>query len=184
MSTSTSVSGSQSDYYFGNDGANIVISDKDGNPVGTSGSDRTLIVDGEFTLSASREINTQVTQGDVDSPSVTALVGGGYVISWAVDSDAFQGVVVKSYSANGELLQRTNISSSEVDDPSVTALADGKFILAWTTESETSIPSSVYTQAFGADGKPSGNPVKVASSTSSLEDAKVTVLSDSKYIVT
>lgn len=184
MSTSTSVSGSQSDYYFGNDGANIVISDKDGNPVGTSGSDRTLIVDGEFTLSASREINTQVTQGDVDSPRVTALVGGGYVISWAVDSDEFQGVVVKSYSANGELLQRTNISSPEVDDPSVTALADGKFILAWTTESETSIPSSVYTQAFGADGKPSGNPVQVASSTSSLEDAQVTVLSDSKYIVT
>lgn len=184
MSTLTTVSGNPSDYFFSNDGKNIVITDKNGNPVGMAGDDRTLIVTGEATLSATRDINTQAAKGDVDSPYVTALTGGGYTLSWAVDSDDFQGIVVKSYSANGELLQRTSISSPDVDDPTVTALADGKFILAWTSGSETSNVSTVYTQAFDADGKPTGNPVKVASSTSSLEDAKVTVLADNKYIVT
>ncbi|WP_436274559.1 beta strand repeat-containing protein [Pseudomonas sp. LjRoot277] len=185
MSTSTPVNGNQKDYTFSNDGENLVVSQiSDGTPI-ASGSDEQILTFADGTITAIREVDTMVASGEVGDAYVTAMSDGGYVSVWSAAGDDFEGIVVKRYSADGELMQRTNIASLEVDDPSVTALANGQFILAWATENDTTHVSTIFTQLFTASGMQSGIPVKVASSgTLELEDAKVTLLSDTKYIVT
>ncbi|TLP63093.1 calcium-binding protein [Pseudomonas mosselii] len=129
--------------------------------------------------------NTDVlASGNVDGPGMTALSDNGYVLVWSADSATFEGVVVARYNADGTLLQRTDIASDDVDDPSVTALPNGQFILAWTSENDDTDTGYVYTQLFGASGSKIGSPVLVASAQYELEDAKVHVLSDTRYIVT
>jgi serralysin len=185
MVMQTTFDGPESDYSFSDAGGNIEVS-KDGAVVASSeGLSGDLVLTlGESVITASREVDTVHASGSVEDPYVTALDDGGYVLTWSVDNDSFEGIVVKRYSASGEMIQRTNIPTPDVDDPSITALKNGQFILAWTSENDNDV-STVYTQLFGADGNTSGSVVKVASSaTFDLEDAKVTVLSDTKYIVT
>jgi Ca2+-binding RTX toxin-like protein len=184
MSTSTPVNGNQKDYTFSNDGENLVVSQISDSTLITSGSEEQILTFDDGTLTATREVDTVVASGEVGDAYVTAMSDGGYVSVWSVNSDDFEGMVVNRYSADGELLQRTNIASTEVDDPSVTALANGQFILAWTTENDATDVSTVFTQLFTASGVQSGSAVKVASAKLELEDAKVTLLSDTRYIVT
>jgi len=187
MSTPTQVPGSQTDYSFSDDGENIVVTDNEGtviHSVGGDSGDRVLAFTDGSVLTATREIETKTAGNGANSPNVTALSDGGYVISWALSNADFDGIVVKRYTADGEMLQRTNIPTPDADDPSVTALANGQFIVSWTSENDATHVSTVYTQSFGSNGVASGNAVKVASAAFELEDAQVTVLADNKYIVT
>lgn len=178
-----SVLGNQSQYSFSDSGESILVKDSSNTVVATvSGSETLMFQDGALTVS--RNIESAIANGDVQSSSLAALSNGGYVVAWAADKPNFEGIVIKHYSSDGELLQRTDLASNDVDDPSVTALANGQFILAWTTQGEDSDMSTVYTQLFAANGNKVGNAVAVASSRNELEDAKVTVLANNKYIVT
>ncbi len=125
-----------------------------------------------------------IASGNVESPNLTGLTDNGYVVAWSVDNADFEGMVVNRYAANGDLLKSTQIRSNDVDDPSVTALPNGQFILAWSSENDATHTSTVYTQRFDANGNKSGSPVVVTTSPLELEDAKVTVLSATQYIVT
>ncbi|WP_409281077.1 beta strand repeat-containing protein [Pseudomonas defluvii] len=125
-----------------------------------------------------------IASGNVESPNLTGLTDNGYVVAWSVDNVDFEGMVVNRYAANGDLLRSTQIASNDVDDPSVTALPNGQFILAWSSANDATHTSTVYTQRFDANGNKSGSPVVVTTSALELEDAKVTVLSATQYIVT
>ncbi len=169
-------------YTFANDNDNIVV--KEGATVVFEGSGKqsAQLPGGNFDFS--RTHDTELASGHVDGPSMLALSDNGHVLAWSSENADFKGIVVNRYSATGELLQHTEIASEEVDDPSLTELPNGQFILAWTSENDASGISTVYTQLFSAAGSKLGNPVKIASAGYELEDAKVTVLANNKYIVT
>lgn len=190
MSSPTAVNGNQADYSFSKEGDNIVITHKNGDTTTTAG-DSQVNFSGGSTVSISSTYNNGIAlsgKSSDDTPNLTTLKDGGYVLSWAVWGSLFggdfDGIRVQRYSDTGELLQETSISMSGVDAPSVTALDNGGFILAWGAEGAKS-GSSIFTQVFDAVGNKSGKPLTVASSTSSeMEDAAVTLLRDGKYIVT
>jgi Ca2+-binding RTX toxin-like protein len=184
MSTTTSVNGKQAEYSFSDSGENIVVKTIADDSEVANGTGTQILNFTDGTLTATREINNKLAAGNVDGPALAVFADKGYVVAWGEESADFEGIVVKRYSGDGELLQRTKIQTADVDDPSVTALSNGQFILAWTTQNEDAHVSNVFTQLFGADGNKIGNPTKVATSTNELEDAKVTVLADNKYIVT
>ncbi|WP_277423361.1 calcium-binding protein, partial [Pseudomonas viridiflava] len=186
MSTTTTVAGNQANYVFSNDGESIVITAQGGSVVAADDGDYSQRVTqfNDGTVTATREIDTTLAKGNLESPNSTSLSDGGYVIAWSVDDDSFEGIVVKRYAANGDVMQSTNIFTPNADDPSVTALADGQFILSWTSENDATDTSTVFTQLFNASGTSSGAAIKVASAGFELEDAQVTVLADNKYIVT
>ncbi|MFK3772345.1 beta strand repeat-containing protein [Pseudomonas sp. NPDC089406] len=176
-----------SDATFGNENNSLTLTTvKWGGPgpiLSNPGSTLLTFDDGRVT--ASIVSDTHVAAGDVEDPTVTALSDNGYVVAWTHDVQGASAIVIKRYSGDGELLQRTEVASDGIDDPSITALPDGQFILAWTSQNEQTGASSVHTQLFAADGSKSGNSVVVTSvSGHSLEDAKVTLLTDNSYIVT
>jgi hypothetical protein len=72
-----------------------------------------------------------------DSPDVTALSNGGYVVTWQSekqDGSAY-GIVGQVYDADGHKLGKEILinrhTNSEQTDPSVAALDGGKFVVSW-----------------------------------------------------
>jgi serralysin len=183
---STIIDGNQQDYSFSLDNGDLVVTELNnpGNSQVVDSDGQVQFNDGSFTASATVNniIAASSTNKDED-PNLTTLSDGGYVLTWNSLGE-FNGIHVQRYSASGELLQETTIAMKGVDDPSVTALTDGRFMLTWATESVTTDTYAVYTQQFDTSGKTSGSQVTVASGGNELEDAKVTVLSDGKHIVT
>jgi Ca2+-binding RTX toxin-like protein len=82
-------------------------------------------------------VNTSVSEDQI-APSVTALVDGGYVVTWTYAPQFTMGAIYgqvfddSGARAGGEV--RVN-SHGSVSTSSVAALADGTFVVSWTTQS-------------------------------------------------
>ena len=121
-------------------------------------------------------VNT-TTSGNQSAPSIAALAGGGYLVTW-VDASGLggdasvTGVKAQRFDADGnkiggEFLVNTataNLQSS----PTVTTLASGRFVISWTDSSfEGGDPSSfsIKAQLFEADGTKVGSEFLVNTAT-------------------
>ncbi|MBS0552232.1 MAG: hypothetical protein JSS47_06835, partial [Proteobacteria bacterium] len=97
-------------------------------------------------------VNTYTDYWQFD-PSIAALTGGGYVVSWtsyAQDGGGSYGVFAQRFANDGtrlgdEFRVNTTTASNE-DEPSVTALANGGFVIAWSNGSR------IYVQQYDANG--------------------------------
>ncbi len=111
--------------------------------------------------------NTTTTDGQ-SMPSVTGLVGGGFVITWQDNSQMGtdnDGIAVRGqvFQADGttsgsEFLVNTTIASDQ-QVPSIAALSNGGFVVTWQDGSGTDDASGtgVRAQVFQADGTKSGS---------------------------
>ncbi len=146
-------------------------------------------VGGEF------QINSH-TANDQDSPDVTGLTGGGFVVTWQSDGQdgSWEGVYGQLYGADGGTLGAEILipfyTADTQADPSVTALADGGFLVTWESR-HVGAPDAdddgfgIYAQRFNADGSKSGGEVRINSITDgSQENPSVTGLADGGYVVT
>jgi len=135
-------------------------------------------------------INTY-TQGDQANPSVTALSGGGFVVTWEAQNqnESGLGVYGQRYDAEGNRLGKefrinTHMAGDQ-DRPSVTALSDGGFVVTWASEDQNESGWGVYGQRYDADGNTQGNEFRIATTTAGMEEnPSVTGLSDGGFVVT
>ncbi|NOT15864.1 MAG: calcium-binding protein [Methylotenera sp.] len=134
---------------------------------------------GEFIVNTYTLDNQQV-------PSVTALAGGGFVVTWESEGQDGEGygIYAKRYDVNG-LLQgeefKVNTTSSyHQSNASIAALADGGFVVAWQSQAGFDI----FAQRYNAAGVPQGGEFQV----NTLDvlysyEPSITALADGGFVV-
>jgi serralysin len=124
-------------------------------------------------------------------PSVAALSGGGYVVTWGSvgqDGDA-DGIYMQRYNASGvaqgsETLVNTYTTSNQ-SSPSVAAFSSGGYVVTWTSLAQDGSALGIYMQRFDNSGGALGSETLVNTYTTNIQsDPSVTTLSDGSYVVT
>lgn len=107
-------------------------------------------------LGVQTRVNTTISN-DQEDPSVAALTGGGYVVSWTSelqDGNGY-GVYAQRYDANGNKLgSEVRINSTTAGDQEnsvVVALADGGYLVSW-SHSVNGGQEDIYSQRYDANG--------------------------------
>lgn len=139
-------------------------------------------------------VNTQKTDSQYD-PSITALVGGGFVITWAtwnVAQDGNNGAIKgQVFGASGEKVGGEFLVNTQAVDIQreavVTSTSDGGFVVAWTNYDAGQDGSgfAIKAQAFTASGAKLGGEMLVntlATGSQFLPD--VATLADGRVLVT
>ncbi len=140
-------------------------------------------------------VNTTTTSQQFD-PAITALDGGGFVVSWsdmsATGGDAsFNAVRAQVFSANGvpsggEFVVNSTTSDNQFE-PAITALADGRFVVCWSDASTTFNATSLYSfraQVFNSDGTPSGDEFLVGRTEIDFQyQPAITALADGRFVI-
>lgn len=145
------------------------------------------------TLSMTTTVNSVVI-GEQATPSVTALKGGGYVVTWednsgtSTDISGFS-VRARIYNASGtaqgtEFVVNSTTSGQQYHS-AVAALENGGFVVAFTDGATFSSNSYIRLQVFSATGARVGTEVTVPNEGANIQsEAVVTALSDGRFIVT
>ena len=149
------------------------------------------------TFGAEFRANT-TTSGDQDTPSVTALANGKFVVVWEDASQTGGGnsshsaVRGQLYNADGSpasgefLVNQTTFGDQE--DAVVAGLSDGRFVVAWKDVSLTggdNSGASVRARIFNVDGSPAGDEFLVNTRTESDQsDPAIAALAGGGFVVT
>ena len=98
--------------------------------------------------------DTNINTNSDDDAAVTALTGGGFVISWA-STDSFQtDIVYAIYDAAGALIFTNtihdNAANSNNIEPAITGLADGSFVVVYDDE-RLDVATAVHISPSGTE---------------------------------
>ncbi|CAM8662094.1 Kexin/furin catalytic domain [Paracoccaceae bacterium] len=129
--------------------------------------------------------------GDQQTPSVTALSDGGWVVTWMSQwqDGSDWGIYGQRYGLDGaasgaEFRVNTYVQSVQAS-PSVTALSDGGWVVTWHSAGQDGSSWGIYGQRYGFDGAVSGAEFRVNSFVSGDQQTPaVTALSDGGWVVT
>jgi VCBS repeat-containing protein len=149
-------------------------------------------------------VNT-ATANSQNSPQITALSGGGFVVTWqdlsvgvggATGDTSSYAVKAQVFAAGGasigsEILVNSATTNNQ-DSPQITALSNGGFVITWRDSSHgvggaTGDASSfaIKAQVFGADGSPVGSEILVNTATDSDQvTPQITALSNGDFVIT
>jgi serralysin len=127
------------------------------------------------------------------SSDVTALVGGGFVVTWSDSSNAFGdpgGVAAQVYSdtgtrVGGAFLVNT-VKTNAQGGATVAALGDGGFVVAWIDRSGHSAGGGYFVKAqrFDSSGAKVGGEIVADNSASGyVDEARVTALAGGGFIL-
>jgi hypothetical protein len=115
-------------------------------------------------LGVETRVNT-TTAGDQGLPSVTALNGGGYVVTWqSIGQDTSgSGIYMQRYNASGvaqgvETKVNTTVVGDQ-QDPSVSALADGGYVVVWMSPDGSA--NGIVGQRYNAAGVAQGGEIAI-----------------------
>ena len=131
------------------------------------------------------------TNYDQFDSSVTSLVNGMWVVTWASyghASDA-SGIYAQIYQANGnkfgiEIHVNTYTSGNQYN-PEITTLENGDFIVTWESQDQDGSGYGIYQQRYDADGAVDGSEKRVNKTVAKDQDTvDVTALSNGGYVVT
>ncbi len=130
------------------------------------------------------------TAYEQDSPNITALNDGGYVVAWASygqDSSGEWGTYLQRYNASGAKVGgETRINSTTAgaqDGPAITGLADGGYLAVWEGNGGGDA-YGIFAQRFDAGGAKVGGETHINSTTTDLQsDPAITVLANGGYVV-
>ena len=145
---------------------------------------------GGIKLGGETRVNT-TTNLSQDHPQVTALTGGGYVVTWQSfcqeDSSTF-GIYSQAYNnagvaVGGETHVNTTIASTQ-DLPVIAHLSDGGYVISWTSMDQDGSFRGVFLQHFSAAGAKIGGELQ-ANTTSNGDQgfSAITGLADGGWIV-
>jgi hypothetical protein len=118
-------------------------------------------------------VNTWTTD-DQDSPSITSLSNGGFVVVWTSGCD-WQGCTPQDGSDYGVYGQRFDSNGNKVGSefqvntwatydqwgPSITSLSNGGFVVVWVSEGQDGDWDGVYGQRFDSNGNKVGSEFQV-----------------------
>jgi hypothetical protein len=135
-------------------------------------------------------VNTYTTDYQ-DTPQITALSDGGWVITWASEGQdtSSYGIYAQAYNADGtaqgiETQVNTYVAGNQ-DTPQITALSDGGWVITWQSEGQDGSSWGVYAQAYNADGTRQGGETQVNTYwTSYQQRPQITALSDGGWVIT
>jgi Ca2+-binding RTX toxin-like protein/subtilisin-like proprotein convertase family protein len=135
-------------------------------------------------------VNT-TTSNSQQNPSVSALVDGGFVVTWMDNSKDGSGwgvygqrFGVDGSASGGEFRVNTTTNNSQMY-PSVSTLADGGFVVTWMDDSKDGSGWGVYGQRFGADGTATGGEFRVNTTTNNSQyQPTVAALADGGFVIT
>ncbi|HYD30825.1 MAG TPA: hypothetical protein VEB64_08190, partial [Azospirillaceae bacterium] len=115
------------------------------------------------------------TGGDQADPSITALKGGGYVVTWRSTGQdgSGDGVFGQAYDAQGHGVgaefQVNTTTAGDQEAPQVAATEDGGFVVSWTgTDADQ---TGILAQRFDAQGHAVGHELHVNASSDHAQGA-------------
>ena len=168
----------------------------DGKPPAKAGTERNSPWPRPRSLRSEIHVNT-TTVDDQDTPSVTALANGKFVVVWEDFSETggdlqFNAVRAQLYNADGSpsgsefLVNQTTVNAQ--DDPVVAGLADGRFVVAWRDQSKTGDDTSgaaIRARIFDVHGAPAGDEFLVNTVTNDDQfDPAIAALTTGGFVVT
>ncbi len=112
-------------------------------------------------LTGEMPVNTE-SNGEQSAPSVAALAGGGYIVTWQTAWPSGDGIdiAMQRYDAAGNAVDgETLVNTTRLDDqtaPSVAALAGGGFVVTWQSHNDDGSGYTVYSQNYDASGNAVG----------------------------
>ena len=137
------------------------------------------------------------TAGDQIDSAITALVDGGYVVTWqshGIYSQESQdgsgwGIYAQRYASNGSAVggefRVNSTTANDQDSPALSALADGGYVVAWESYGQDGSGYGIYAQRFASNGSAVGGEFRVNSTTADHQRSPaITALSDGGYVVT
>jgi hypothetical protein len=120
------------------------------------------------------QINTY-TSDYQDSPVVSDLTGGGFVVCWRSygqdgDRDGIFGQIYeKSGSKSGDEFQVNTYTSSSQSNPSVSGLSDGGFVVCWQSLGQDGDGAGIFGQFYNENGSKTGQELQVNTTTSGFQ---------------
>ncbi len=141
------------------------------------------VVGGEF------QINTH-TAGMQSAAVVTALLDGGFVVTWRSDGQDGNGYGVhgQRFAANGSRMgvefQVNSHTTGDQLSSAIGALHDGGFIVVWVSNGQDGSGYGVYAQRYDATGGVVGPEFQVNTQTANNQAyARVTALADGGFVI-
>ncbi|WP_374763750.1 calcium-binding protein [Yunchengibacter salinarum] len=134
------------------------------------------------------QVNSE-TSSDQYNAAITALDGGGYVVTWeSFEQDGDEsGIFGQVFNTAGDRVgSEFQVNSTTIDNqdaPEVAALSDGGFVVTWDSFSDAG-QNDIMAQRFNASGVAQGGEVAVAAGSTDQYSPDVTGLSDGRYVVT
>ncbi len=127
-------------------------------------------VGGEF------EVGDDPTRNQI-AGGISALAGGGYVITWG--SSPVAGAIVtdlyaQRYDASGNTVGGATLVMADAQGGSVAALANGGYVVAWQNDSGGAA-WDIYEQAYNSSGAAVGSPVLVNTTTAGNQTGPIVV---------
>ena len=171
------------------------ISGQNGDPSGASV--RAQVFDAEGDKIGSEILVNTTTNNDQTDPQITALDGGGFVVTWT-DWSGLNGdtgspsVRAQVFEADGdklgsEIVVNTTINNEQINQQ-ITALDGGGFVVTWQDNSQQNGDASgfsVRAQVFEADGDKIGSEILVNTTTSyDQANPQITALDGGGFVVT
>lgn len=134
-------------------------------------------------------------EGNQYAPSVTALPGGGWVVTWQTDEESGgSDIHQRVYSANGTLVGSEIVVTEAANTqsaPVVTALFDdpdnpndGGWVVTWQTDQGATNVFDIHQRVYKADGTPLFAEEVVAQAVNSQSRPSVTALAGGGWVVT
>ncbi len=137
-------------------------------------------------------VNTETSQSQ-NIPAITALTGGGFVITWqSYDQDGSgYGIYGQMYKSDGTTDgSEFHVSTATTDAqgwPSVAATDDGGFVVTWHSPWQDNpgfSDTGIYGQRFNADGTTNGDEFHINSHTAGDQSySHVTALTNGRFVV-
>ncbi|MBR1121079.1 VCBS repeat-containing protein [Bradyrhizobium lablabi] len=177
---------------------------------GTGGDSSLTAVKAQMFAASGAKVGSEIlvntaTSTDQIVPQITALLDGGFVVTWTDFSEGVGGaggdtsntaVKAQVFSVSGskvgsEILVNT-ATTGDQSLPTITTLSNGGFVVTWTdysmgvggTGGDTS-SSAVKAQVFAAGGTKVGSEILVNTATASDQDnPQITALSNGGFVVT
>lgn len=134
----------------------------------------------------------QLTADEQSNSHVTALKGGGWVVTWQTlathGNDQFD-IHQRVYDADGNALGGevavNTLTASDQFDSDVTALKNGGWVVTWTSYAHKNDFSGIYQQVFKPNGEAQGGETHVNVHTDDNQYRPAsTTLTDGSYVVT
>jgi hypothetical protein len=133
----------------------------------------------------------EITDGDQQAPSATALADGGWVVAWqslAQDGTGWN-IHQRRYDGAGVPDGAESIvnvaASDDQQSPGVTALADGGWIVTWQGDEPGGAPGDVYQRRYDGTGAPVTADILVNETTLAPQVIPTAAaLADSGWVVT
>ena len=135
------------------------------------------------------QVNTETSYGQTEA-SVSALSGGGFVVTWNSynqDGDG-QGIYAQRFDASsqkaGAEFQVNTYTDNYQSLPEVTGLNSGGFVIAWRSSNQDGDANGVYGQVYDSAGAKTGGEFLVNTETAASQlNPSISATSDGGFVV-